>query len=257
MVQQIHRMFNPDVGDYMAVKGTDSLDVTMAGIKYATIQEAMTAAVANSIILVGPGTYQEGVTWSDYSGVQLVAQVPGTVTLEATTANAASIDPAAASGTWSATIQGCKLSHGDGLVGLQVDNSTVGKRINLYLNDVDIESETSTDHAIDVKRSGAATDAIRIYANGHNTTIEGLVHVIFECADDRVRFNGYRLVGGITQTGAIANAEVTLINCGILASGRTFDAAVTHNLIGCWAETDANPNVYTAIADEVAQTATS
>jgi hypothetical protein len=257
MVQKMHRVFDPDVGDYVAITGADSLDVTMAGIKYATIQEAMTAAVADSIIIVGPGTYAEDVTWSDYSGVQLVAQVPGTVTIEAVAANAISIDPAAASGTWSATIKGIKLSHDDGLVGLQVDNASVGKRINLYLDDMGIESETSTDHAIDVNRSGAATDAIRIYANGHNTTIEGLVHVIFECADDRVRFNGYRLVGGITQTGAIADAEVTLINCGILTSGRTFDAAVTHNLIGCWAETDANPNVYTAIADEVAQTATS
>jgi hypothetical protein len=124
------------------------------------------------------------------------------------------------------------------------------------LNDVDIESETSTDHAIDVNRTGAADKAIRIYATGSGHTIEGLVDYITESTDDRVRFTGYRLVGGLTVTGAVAN-EVTLINCGIGATLLTLDAANSHNLIGCWYETDANPNVYTAIADEVEQHGTS
>ncbi len=221
-----------------------------------TISKAMLeVTAAKPIIICAPGTYSEDVTWSDVNGVMLLEEIPGTVVVEAVTANAISIDPAAASGTWSATI-GVSLSHGDGLVGLQIDNASVGKRMNIFLNNVDIESQTSTDHAIDVNRTGASSDAIRIYATGQNNTIEGLVHVIFESADDRVRFSGYRLVGGITQTGAIANAEITLINCGILTNGRTFDGAITHNLIGCWTETDANPNVYTAVTDEVAQTAT-
>jgi hypothetical protein len=222
-----------------------------------TITKAMAqVTVAKPIIICAPGTYSEDITWSDVNGVMLLEEIPGTVTVEAVTANAISIDPAASSSTWSATI-GVSLSHGDGLVGLQIDNASVGKRMNIFLKNVNIESETATDHAIDVNRSGAATDAIRIYATGQNNTIEGLVHAIFESADDRIRFSGYRLVGGITQTGAIANAEITLINCGILTSGRTFDAAITHNLIGCWTETDANPNVYVAVTDEVAQTATS
>jgi hypothetical protein len=235
-----------------------SLPVEIVGkAKYGTIQAAMTAAVANDTILVDPGTYTEDVTWSDKSGVSLLARIPGTVVVEAVTAFAVSINPAAAAGTWSATI-GVKLSHADGLVGLQVDNATVGKRINLYLLDMDIESETSTDHAIDVNRSGAAGDAIRIYASaGKQATIEGLVHMILESSDDRCRFNNYRLIGGITLTGEIANAEITLEACGILTNGRAFPAAATHNILACWAETDANPNVYTAIPDEVAQTATS
>jgi hypothetical protein len=243
------KVHDPNVGSYIAEIDADSLDITMNGKKYATIQAAMTAAAANSLIVVGPGTYQEDVTWSNYNNVKLVALIPGTVTIESVTAFAISINPSVASGTWSATLQGLKLSHGDGLVGLQVNNATVGKRINLYLNDIDIESETATDHAIDVNRGGAATDAIRVYANGHGNTIEGLVDFITESTDDRVRFWGYRLVGGITITGAIV-MEVCFVNCGIKTSGETYGTGNVSNHFGCYNETDANPNVHAAVADD-------
>lgn len=231
--------------------------VVLNGVGYPTIQSAMDAiTAADQIITVGPGVYAEDVTWTKWKNCILAAVIPGTAVIEAVTAFAVKMDPALTDAkTWTGTLQGIGLSHGTGLVGLQIDNTNVGARMNIMLNDVDIESQTSTDHAIDVNRTGTA--AIRIYANGQNNTIEGLVHVIFESADDRVRFSGYRLIGGITQTGAIAGAEITLINCGILTSGRAFDGAITHNLIGCWTETDANPNVYIAVTDEVAQTATS
>lgn len=225
--------------------------ITINDYEYPTIQAAMNAAVANDIIIVGPGTYQEDVTWSNYSGVQLLPLIPGTVVVEAVTAFAISINPTAASSTWSATI-GVKLSHGDGLVGLQIDNETVTKRINIFLKNVDIESETATDHAIDVNRSGAGTDAIRIYANGNGNTIEGLVHYITESTDDRVRFWGYRLVGGFECSGAIVN-ELTFVCCGIKTNGLIVATQNVYNLIACYNETDANPNVHTAVVDVVEQ----
>jgi hypothetical protein len=245
-------MYNPDIGEFFESEGEDSLSIKLNGKGYATINAAMAAATADDVIVVGPGTYSEDVTWSDASGVILAALIPGTVTIEAVTAFAISIDPAAASGTWTATIRGIKLSHGDGLVGLQVDNSAVGKRINLIMVDVDIESETPTDHAIDVNRSGAATDAIRIYATGRGNTIEGLVHYITECTDDRVRFWGYRLVGGFECVGAVVN-ELTFVCCGILTDGLTVNTSNVYNTIACYNETDANPNVHGAVADAVEQ----
>ncbi|MCK9569886.1 hypothetical protein M0R72_13160 [Candidatus Pacearchaeota archaeon] len=234
------------------------LPVELVGkARYGTIQAAMAAAVANDTLIVDPGTYQEDVTWSDYSGISLLPRVPGTVTVEAVTAFAISIDPAAASATWSATL-GVALSHADGLKGLKVNNTNVGKRINIYLLEGEIEAETATDASIEVTRSGASSNAIRIYANAaRKALIEGAVNIDLESADDRVRFDNYRLIGGIAVTGEIANAEITLQNCNILTGGRAFPAAATHNLIACVSETDANPNVYTAIPDEVAQTATS
>ncbi|MCK9569864.1 hypothetical protein M0R72_13050 [Candidatus Pacearchaeota archaeon] len=246
------RRYDPAIGDYFDSSGEDSLDITINGAKYATIQAAMNAAVANDLILVGPGTYTEDVTWSDASGVALLPRIPDTVVIEAVTAFAVKIDPAAASATWSATL-GVNLSHGDGLVGLQINNTSVGKRMNIYLRDVDIESETSADHAIDVNRSGSASDAIRLYAtSGNQSTIEGLVDYITESTDDRVRFDNYRLIGGLTVTGAVV-MEITLTKCGILTSGLTVNASNVYNLIACWYETDANPNVHTACVDAVEQ----
>jgi len=219
-----------------------------------TIQQAMDDIVDKTdhpeqYIILAPGTYQEDVVWTDVPNVVLVAEIPNTVVIEAVTAFAVSIDPAAAGHTWGATLQGMTVSHGDGLVGIQVNNTNVGKRINLYLNDIDIESETPTDHAIDVNRSGAAGNAIRLYANGHGNTIEGLVDFISENTDDRVRFWGYRLIGGITVTGAIVN-EITFVNCGIKVSGESFDGANVSSHFGCYYENDAQTNDHTLCADD-------
>jgi hypothetical protein len=215
-----------------------------------TITKAMTeVTAAKPIILLAPGTYSEDVTWADVNGVKLIAEIPGTVTIEAVTAFAIKIDPAVSTGTWSATIQGITISHGDGLKGLWVNNTNVGKRINLYLNDIDIESETATDAAIDVDRAGTSSHAIRLYANGHGNTIEGLVDYITESTDDRVRFWGYRLIGGITITGSIV-MEVTFVNCGIKTSGESYGTGNVSNHFGCYNETDANPNVHTVVSDD-------
>jgi len=237
---------------YVNPNGSDTNGTGSIISPYATITKAMSlVTTTRKIVICFPGTYAEDVTWPDVNGVKLLSLIPGTVTVEAVTANAISIDPAAASATWSATI-GVGLSHGDGLVGLQVDNKNVGKRINLYLQNVDIESETATDHAIDVNRSGAAGDSIRIYATGQGNTIEGLVHYITESTDDRVRFWGYRLVGGFECSGAIVN-ELTFVLCGIKTNGLTVDDANVYNTIACYNETDDNPNVHAAVADAVEQ----
>jgi hypothetical protein len=73
------------------------------------------------------------------------------------------------------------------------------------------------------------------------------VTVITESEDDRFRFKGYRLIGGLTVVGAVA-CEVALFQCGLLEAP-TVDGANLLSNVGCWLETDDNPNVYTALAD--------
>jgi hypothetical protein len=239
-----------DVGPAVGYAASDEVKaITLNGVNYSTISAAMAAAAAGDIIFLGPGTYTEDVTWSDASGVTLLAKYPGTVTVEAVTAFAISINPAAASGTWSATIQGLTISHGDGLVGLLVNNTSVGKRINVYINDCDIESETVTDAAIDVNRGGTSAHAIRMYIKGRNNTIEGLVDFITESTDDRLRFFGMRLIGGVTVTGNIV-MEVAYMCTGIKTSGESYGTGNVSGHFACWNETDANPNVYTVVADD-------
>lgn len=230
-------------------RGSPDNAVYVGGQQYATIQAALDAALAGATVKVGPGTYQEDVTWPSLNNIVLAAEIPGTVVIEAVTLFAVKINPTVQTSTFNATIQGIDLSHGENQFGLKVDNAATARRINIYLNDVNIESENVTDHAIDVDRSGGAGDAIRLYANGRNHTIEGLVDFITESTDDRVRFNGYRLMGGVTITGNVV-MEVTYENCGILTSGESYGTGNVSSHFACWNETDANPNVYTLIADD-------
>jgi len=241
------------------IEGSIERGVSLGGIilgdtEYGTIQAAMDAiSAADQVIIVGPGTYAEDVTWTKYKNCALIANIPGTVTIEAVTSFAVKMDPAVTdSKTWTGTIRSIELSHEEGQVGLLVNNTNVGARMNIMLYDVDIGSENVTDIAIDVNRSGAADKAIRLYATGMGNTIEGLVDYITESTDDRVRFWGYRLVGGFTCTGAVAN-ELTFVCCGILTSGLTVNATNVYNLVACYYETDANPNVHTACVDVVEQ----
>jgi hypothetical protein len=235
---------------------TDGSDTDGNGTRedpYASLTKALAAVTtARKTVLMRGGDYDEAaaVVWPDVNGVIVKAvDGPVVITSEASTTHVIGIDPAAATSTWSATLDGIEIENGDGQIGLQVDNSAVGKRINLFLKDFTGSLSGDTPGAsIDINRSGGAGDAIRVYADGSGNTIEGLVTFITESTDDRLRFKGYRLIGGLTVEGAVAS-EVTLFQCGVLAGGLTVDNTNLLSNIGCWYETDDNPNVYTALAD--------
>lgn len=238
---------------YVDANGSDTLGdgTELSPVKTLTRAFALVAS-ARKIVVIDAGDYDEAaaVVWPDVNGVELICS-NGTATISsaASSTHVIGIDPAAASGTWSATLENIAIDHADGQVGLQVDNASVGKRINLFLKNFSSNADTITDASIDINRSGAAGDAIRVYADGNGHTIEGLVTVITESTDDRFRFKGYRLVGGLTVVGAVA-CEVTLINTGL--SAKTLDGANKLTNIQCWYETDANPNVYTQLVDAFA-----
>jgi hypothetical protein len=244
------------VADYIVVRadGSDTLGSGSFIQPYASITKAFTqVTTAKKKVLVYAGSYEEAasVTWPDVNGVELTA-IGGVATITAPGADQViKIDPAAAAGTWSATLSSICIDAEDGQVGLQVDNASVGKRINLYLKNFSANQETATDASIDINRSGAAGDAIRVYAEGAGELIEGLVTVITESTDDRFRFKGMRLIGGLTVAGAVAS-EVTLIDVGMKTSGLSVNGSNKLTNIGCWYETDANPNVYTNFANAFA-----
>lgn len=238
----------------VSASGSDTLGAGSFLAPYLTITKAFTEVTTDrKKVLVYAGEYEEAasLTWPAVNGVELGA-LGGTVTITAPGADQViKIDPAAASSTWSATLSNICVDHEDGQVGLQVDNATVGKRINLYLKNFSANAETATDASIDINRSGAAGDAIRVYAEGTGELVEGLITVITESTDDRFRFKGMRLIGGLTVVGAVA-CEVTLINTGMKTSGLTVDGANKLTNVGCWYETDDNPNVYTNFANAFA-----
>jgi hypothetical protein len=236
---------------YVSPNGSDAIGDGSFTNPVATLGKAMTMVTSSKLnIILMAGDYAEDVTWCNTKNVVVSAMIAGTVTLSAVTAFAIKVDPTASSGTWTFTIQGCTISNDDGLKGLWVNNTNVGKRINAIINDCDFESETSTDKAIDVDRAGAGTDSIRMYIRGRNHTIEGLVDFITESTDDRLRFFGMRLIGGVAVTGNIV-MEVAYACCGIqTTSGESYGTGNVSGHFACWNETDANPNVYTALSDD-------
>ena len=237
---------------HVSPKGSDILGTGTAFSPVKTLTQALTMVTASrNKIVMDAADYDEvsALVWPSVSGIELIAR-DGKAIISASESitHVLGIDPEAAEGTWSATLENIELDHGD-IVGLQVNNTSVGKRINLYLKNFSAGADAGA--SIDINRSGAATDAIRVYADGQGDTIEGLVTVITESTDDRFRFKGYRLIGGLTVVGAVAS-EVTLINSGIKTSGLTVDGANKLTNVGCWYETDENPNVYTVMADAYA-----
>jgi hypothetical protein len=237
---------------FVASTGDDSKGKGTVLEPFASLTKAKTLVSASrKITALRGGDYNESFVWPNLTGVKIACiDGNGLAVVRSIAGSVISVNPAAASATWEMTLKGVVLKHRTGQVGLQVDNAYVTKRINLYLQNIGTEQE-GTGSSIDVNRTGAATDAIRIYADGNGEVIEGLVDYITELTDDRVRFRGYRLVGGLTVTGAVA-CEVTLIECGMKTSGLTVDGANKLTNVGCWYETDANPNVYTNFANAFA-----
>lgn len=237
---------------YVSTTGDDTNGLGNKDYPFASLTKAFSVVTTDrKKVIIASGDYDEAdtVTWPDVNGVELICpDGTATITSSDATTRIILIDPAAATGTWSATLENINIDHGD-LIGLQVDNTSVGKRINLYLKNFSAEADTGA--SLNIARTGAATDAIRLYADGDGSTIEGLVSIITESTDDRFRFKGYRLIGGLTIGGGVA-CEVTLINTGIVTSGLTVDGANKLTNIGCWYETDENPNVYTNFANAFA-----
>lgn len=235
---------------YVAPQGNDGGKGTLFSPLKTIAKAKLLVSASRKIIAVRGGSYVESFTWPNLSGVKIACiDGPGLASFRGASGAAyvVSVDPEKSAGTWEMTLQGIDLSHRTGTVGLQVDNAKVGKRINLILKNLSTNAE-GTGNSIDVNRTGAATDAIRMYMDGQNETIEGLIHYITELADDRIRINGYRLIGGLTVAGAVG-CEVTLLGCGMKTGGITTDGANNVNTIGCWYETDENPNVYTNYAN--------
>jgi len=237
---------------YVDPEGSDTYGDGSLFSPVATLTKAFTlVTTSRKTVIMRGGDYNEAaaVVWPDVNGVVLKA-IEGDVVITSSVSvtHVVGIDPAAASGTWSATLDGIEIENGNGQIGLQVDNTSVGKRINLFLKNFTGSISGDTPGAsIDINRTGSSGNSIRVYADGCGHTIEGLVTAITESTDDRFRFKGYRLIGGLTIVGAVA-CEVALISCGLLAAP-TVDGANDLTNINCWLETDANPNVYTALTD--------
>ncbi|MCK9600441.1 MAG: hypothetical protein M0R06_15455 [Sphaerochaeta sp.] len=230
------RMFG---GGNIGVYGSDGA----LKASYATIDLAVAGLANDDILMLKPGEYTlTAAVDITKTGIQIIGE--GAVTI----IGAAAADYCfktvfgAISSTKSITFKNITLDHGDDATqqGIRIENTSATGRINVYLDNVSGESDGGDTLHVDHAAAGAA---IRLYATGG--TYEGPVNFTVKNTDDRIRFEGSTLRGGLVTSADDIAMEILLERCKVLYHGVTGGhASQLLYAMYCLSETDANPNVY-------------
>ena len=232
------------------VVGKSGDDVTGIGsfaFPYATITKALSvASTTRKTIFVLPGTYAEAatLTWPSITGLSLVGLGPVSISNGNAAAQVLLISPTFTASSFEATIKNVNIAA-DTQIGIAIRNANMTKKLIVTLDGVSAEMDTSGD-SVDILGT-VSGQAIRVYVD--NCDFEGLVHATFNDAGSRLRCATSKFVGGITTAGAVA-AELSLRACQVLYGALTIGDA-TWNLTyrGSMYQTDADPAVYSELAD--------
>lgn len=214
---------------------------------YASIDAAVAAMTATkNTVIVLPGSYtlSDEVTCSISGGQIIGIGKPTIVAAEGKDAGFVVAMDATAK-TKQFTFDSLCIDHSSAAtqVGIQVDNAKMTAKLILYLND--IEFNNNGGNSLDVDHT--VTDhAIRVYAN--RSGFEGAVNADVGNAGDRFRFEDSTLRGGLTTSAGELAAEIMCKNCIIKHAGITGGHENQRLiLLGCYSETDADPNEYAYI----------
>lgn len=227
--------------------GNDTTGVGSFMKPYLTVTKAITmwTAARNTIIIL-PGEYEEAatLTWPSITGLSMIGQGAVTISNADAAAQVLNISPTYTTATFEATLQDITIAA-DTQIGIEIANANMTKKLNVYMDNVSCEYSTSGDSlSIDGTVSG---QAIRVYIDGGE--FEGLVHFTANDAGSRLRCKNARFMGGIDTTGAVA-AELSLVGCVVLTGGlAAVDATWNTSYSGCIYATDADPAVYTELAN--------
>jgi hypothetical protein len=234
----------------VAPNGSDTTGIGSWFAPYATLTKAFTVWTATRhTIFVLPGEYAEAatLTWPNITGLTLCALGEVSVSNADAAAQVLLIKPTYTAASFGATIKGSLNLAADTQIGLAIANANMTKKLNVYIDGLSCEMDTSGD-SIDIAGT-VAGQAIRVYAK--NLNLEGLLHFTVNDAGSRLRVDDSDLMGGLTGAGAVA-AEVTLRNTKVLTGGLTCDGAQQLTNVGCVYATDADPAVYTELANAYA-----
>lgn len=126
------------------------------------------------------------------------------------------IDPAVASGTFGYSLENLSIKGGSGKKGLHVLNTSTAKKVNVYLNQVDIE-DNGAGKALTIVNSDVS-NAIRVYANRCN--IDGIAHTP-KNTGDRLRMDNCDLDQNLVAAVVDVVATYFFSNCKIPHEGIT------------------------------------
>lgn len=206
---------------WVSKKGNDNKGDGTLVRPYLTITQGLGAVTATKKeIVVLPGTYQENLTWPTRSGVRLIGLAArGAVTLDDASAGGTAVlkvKPGTADTAWIARVQDIEIDHNG--TGLLLDNSTANGTWTFNSQNLSFVRSGGTSVIL---TKGTARPVL-VEFEGHGAEIAGLVYAQINHAEDRLRFWGMKLTGGLTTSGSGAlggTAEITLANSELLHEG--------------------------------------
>jgi hypothetical protein len=215
---------------------------------YATIDLAASALVANDIMRIGQGSH------SLSAGVDITkagVKIYGAGKKLTTVVAAAAADYAfktllgALTGSSEVFFGDMTIDHGDDAtqVGIQVDNALATKKLIVFVDNVDFESDGG--NSVDVDHTDT-TSALRVRVS--NSYLEGPVNMVVAHDEDQLHItDNCDAVGGVVTSDGAYTAVILLENSKVLKAGVTGGASQqTLYASGMLAHTDANPDVYSA-----------
>lgn len=202
----------------------------------AELEAAVAAQTAGQFIFIKPGSY----TLTESLTILLAATGGGLIglgTVEITGAAAADeailIDPAAASSTFEYSLQNLSIQGGSNKIGLNVANTNAGKKVNVYLNQVDLEDNGSGVGFTSINTDGS--NAIRTYFSGPGS-IDGIAWTPADTGD-RLTFRNYNIDEDMVAAVVNVVATVFFSNCKLPHEGITGGhASNVISAVGCWTE---------------------
>ena len=232
-------------------EGDDTEGVGSFAKPYKTLTKAFTKwTAARCTIYVLSGSYAEAhtLTWPDINNLYLVGLGPVSVSNADGAAQVLLIAPgSAATSSFNTNIKDINFSHNT-QIGIKIANVGMTKKLMVALDGVSMDMGTSGD-CIDVAGT-VSGQAIRLYGK-RLVTGKGLFHFTVNDAGSRLRIADSVLAGGLTTVGAVAS-EVTLRNTQILTGGLTVAAEQKLTNVGVVYATEADPAVYTNLANAFA-----
>lgn len=219
-----------DVTDISVSKsGSDSTGSGTFAAPYASITKAFTAVTATrKNVYVGPGVYQEAnvLTWPTITGVKLFGNGKWTTEIELASGHGddqvINVAPGVQTSTFEMWIMDMRINHDEsGLDGILLNNTSMTKKLNVYLQAVGGDADSDSDKFI-TQTHGDTGNAIRIYWSGpRNGEVDGAIFVSAKNASDRLYIEDAYLMGGIEYSADNIAATLRLKDCVVKHEGVT------------------------------------
>ncbi len=206
--------------------GNDTYGNGSWGSPLLTVQAALDLVTATrKVVYILDGTYDEALTWPLISGVKLIGMnrewgVALTAPLAAD--QVINVAPGVQTDSFELYLENLYVDHSTvaGQDGILLNNTSMAKKLNVYLRDCGGDADSASDSFITMTH-GDADNAIRVYWQGNNGGVEGRIYFDVGNNGDRFYATGVVFNGGFVSSADAIVTDFRFIRCTILHEGVT------------------------------------